>query len=258
MASGSNPLRRTANVVDFVALSPKGAPLNDIAKALELPVSTVHRIVKSLVDIDYLVYDEDTKIYRLGSRLDRLFQLSLGLGSIAVLAAPSLKSLAEEFGEVAFIGRLCDRKVDVVALEMPLSREGTLVHPGHDLPLHATATGKALLAYQEKAFVDLVLASPLKRYLPGTLVDKRKLRSELTTVRQRGYAVHDAEYDEGVYALAVPVLSGRSQTAYAVAMVGFKDRMSKRASEAQIVQALSETSRQLSQSIARGVIRKEP
>ncbi len=257
MVSVSNPLRRTASVVDVVALSPKGMPLNDIAKAVELPASTVHRIVKSLVDIDYLAYDQSTKIYQLGSRIDRIFQLSVGRGSVAMLGKPLLKSLAQEFGEIAFIGRLSDHRVDVVALEMPQFKESTLVHPGRELPLHATASGKALLAYQEKDFVDQVLANPMKRYQPGTLVDRRKVRSELSLVRDRGYAVHDGEYDEGVYALAVPVLSGRSEAVFVTAIVGFKDRMLKRASEAQIVQALSEASRHLAQSIASGAFDKE-
>ncbi|MFP6729585.1 MAG: helix-turn-helix domain-containing protein, partial [Alphaproteobacteria bacterium] len=130
MTNSSNPLRRTASVVDIVALSPKGKSLNDIAKSAKLPGSTVHRIVKSLVDIDYLSYDKDTKIYQLGPRIERLYQLSIGQGSIASLAEPLLKDLTEEFGEIAFVGRLSDRKVEIVALEMPRSMERTLVHPG--------------------------------------------------------------------------------------------------------------------------------
>ena len=139
--------------------------------------------------------------------------------------------------------------VEIAALEMPRSRERTLVHPGHDLPLHATASGKVLLAYQDKAFVEQALARPLKRYQPATTIDRRKLRRELTLVRERGYAVHDAEYDEGVYALAVPVLSGRSEAVFATAIVGFKERMLKQTDEARIVQALAEASRRLSQAL---------
>ena len=255
MATGSNPLRRTAKVVDIVALSPRGLSLNDIARAAELPGSTVHRIVKSLVDIDYLGYDGETKIYRLGGRIDRLFHLSLGRGGLTTLAVPILKDLADELGETAFIGRLSDGKVEIAALEMPRSAETTLVHPGSGLPLHATATGKVLLAHQTKDFVDAALKRPLKRFQPGTIVDRRSLRDELLAIRERGYAVHDAEYDPGVYAVAVPVLFGRSQAVFAMAVVGFKGRMMKRFSEAQIARALTGAGKQLAHAINAGAPR---
>ncbi|HLW60481.1 MAG TPA: IclR family transcriptional regulator C-terminal domain-containing protein [bacterium] len=89
---------------------------------------------------------------------------------------------------------------------------------GRRAPAHCTALGKVLLAHADPQLQTRVLAGRLKRYTPGTIVDPPTLRRVLQAVRERGYAVDDQEFEEGIRCVAAPVLdyTGRVVAALSV------------------------------------------
>ncbi len=89
---------------------------------------------------------------------------------------------------------------------------------GDTSPLHATASGHAVLAHLAKADVDEVAAGTLEGYGEETITDPVQLRSELQRVRKRGYAVNHNQYLQGVCAIAAPVLDGDGVPLAAVAV----------------------------------------
>lgn len=151
---GSNPLRRIATVLDAVAFSSSGLTLQDIANTAQIPVSSAHRITNTLLDVGYLEAAENQKVYHIGPRLRRLLNLSFGDATVEKVASPMLIELANKLQEVAFICRLVGGKIKLEAFSFPQETPSSLIHPGYEFPFHATASGKAMLAFQNEDFVE--------------------------------------------------------------------------------------------------------
>ncbi|MDK4717864.1 IclR family transcriptional regulator [Rhizobium sp. CNPSo 3968] len=228
---GSNPLRRVATVLDAVAFSSSGLTLQDIANAAQIPVSSAHRITNTLLDIGYLESAPNQKVYLVGPRLRRLLNLSFGDAPIEKVASPLLIDLANRVQEVAFICRLVGGKIKLEAFAFPQEAPTSLIHPGYEFPFHATASGKAMLAFQGQDFTEDVLSQDIPRYQAVTTVDRAEIMEQLSSVRARGYAVNDMEFDPGVFALAAPVTFEHGNVFLTVGIVGMSARMHERFEE---------------------------
>lgn len=249
-SKGSNPLRRVALVLDTVAFSSSGLTLHDIAEAAQIPASTTHRIVNSLLDIGYLESDANHKVYRSGPRLRRLLNLSFGDTSIEKMAMPLLKELANGFNEVSFISRLIGGKIKLEAFALPDEAPFSLIHPGYEFPFHATATGKAILAFQTDAFIETALSGDMPRFQATTSVDRSELLERLGKIRSQGYAINDMEFDPGIYALAAPITLQYNGVFLSVGLVGMRDRMLAKFTEQKMAEAVVATSAKLSRLIS--------
>jgi DNA-binding IclR family transcriptional regulator len=243
----SKPVRRLANIIDALAASRDGLTLVEIAKRTNLPLSTAHRTTTILMDIGYVSLDPATKIYRLGSRLHRVFMLSVGLSNLKSLARPVLVALAEDLAETSYTTRLTSSGIELIDFCLPTHGSRTLVHPGFEFPIHATAAGKAVYAFQPKDLVKAELdKAPLEKFMPNTIVDKRAVRSDLAKTRARGYAINDMELDPGVFAVAAPIRLADAGVIGAVALCGIKDRMLQRNTLSQVTDAILAAAEQVS------------
>lgn len=245
--TSSNPVRRISSIVDAVAASRDGFTLMDIAAAVDLPPSTTHRTINILMDVGYLKLIPETKTYTIGDRLKRVLLLTLGSGPLEELARPELVDLAEHFFETAYLVQLTSAGPRLIDYYLPTRGSRTLVHPGFDFPVHATAAGKAIFAFQADDVVEAELAKGLERFTRNTITSKRPVRAELRRVRKQGYACSDAEMDSGVYAVAAPVRLGQDAVIGALAIVGIRDRLLAGRKEediaAEVARAASDLSR---------------
>ncbi len=99
---------------------------------------------------------------------------------------------------------------------------------GNRVPLHATGAGKALLAALPAARRDGVLDRlELRPYTPHTIVDPAALRRALEEIRERGYAIDDEEYDDGVRCVAVPVMGGPNELIGAISISAPANRLTR-------------------------------
>ena len=243
----SNPVRRIAAIIDVVAGYDKGITLVEIANAAGLSPSTTHRAVNILLDIGYLALDSATKTYRIGQRLKRVLLLSHGSGSFEDFAKPELIALSEQFSETSYLVRYSGQSIRLADYHLPTKGSRTLVHPGFNFPMHAAAAGKAIFAHLTNDIIENVLANGLERFMPNTIVNKRKVRHELAIVRTQGYAVNDAELDPGIYAVAAPVFLSDGETLIgAMAVAGIRDRMLKKHAESELATAVLKATTALS------------
>lgn len=219
------PLARYARIIEAVGGARDGMALSDIARAAGLQVGTAHRLVHSLLDVGLLDAVEGTRLYVLGTRLLRLLHLTALPGAVISGARPLLRGLVERFGETAFLARLSGGVVETVAVEQPGETARSFVHPGREMPMHATASGKAILAFQDDAFVEALLARPRRRFTAGTLTEAAAIRDEMRRVRHAGFAVCDNEMDGGVLSYACPVRLDGRHVFHSVGLVGFADRL---------------------------------
>ena len=179
--------------------------VRDIAKPFRWPKSTAYRILSRMQQSGFLDRDERTGLYRLGIRLAMYGELARHSTSLQRIAAPALYRLSAETGETGTLMLLNGAEgvtVDVVESYQPLMLPGLL---GGRMPLHATAGGKALLAWAPPERQKALLRPPLPRYTSTTITEVAELMRELERSRKRGYTTVHEENVEGVVGVAAPI-----------------------------------------------------
>lgn len=239
MGSETGILTRYATVLDALAAAPGGLTLIEVVRATGLPRGTAHRLLAALRGVGFIAGRDGRKVYVLGPRLLRLLHLGQEPAAVEAAVRPLLDGLTARFKETAFLAKLAGREVRSVAMETPDSENQSYVQPGRLMPVHATASAKAIWAYQEAGAVARVLAEPRARFTEKTRSGEAELRADLERVRQSGFAVCDGELDPGVLSYACPVHLDGAGVLYAIGMVGLSQRLGRFAPE-EVVAALQE------------------
>ncbi|HEY2067647.1 MAG TPA: IclR family transcriptional regulator [Gemmatimonadaceae bacterium] len=213
-------LRKTMQVLELFAAERRELGVIEVAGELGRPKSTVSRWLAAMERADFLERDSESGRYRVSLRLAALGEVARQTTSLQRSARPYLASLAKQTGETANLTLLVGTEaVNVEAADSPrpVMHVGWI---GRRMPLHATASGKVLLAYADEAVVTTVLAGRLKRLTPKTITSGRALRAELARVRTRGYATVWAELEPDLAAVAAPVRNHRDEIIAALAIAG--------------------------------------
>lgn len=239
MGGETGILTRYATVLDALAAAPGGLTLIEVVRATGLPRGTAHRLLAALRGVGFIAGRDGRKVYVLGPRLLRLLHLGQEPAAVEAAVRPLLDGLTARFKETAFLAKLAGREVRSVAMRMPDSENQSYVQPGRLMPVHATASAKAIWAYQEAGAVARVLAEPRQRFTEKTRSGEAELRADLERVRQSGFAVCDGELDPGVLSYACPVHLEGAGVLYAIGMVGLSQRLGRFAPE-DVVAALQE------------------
>jgi len=201
---GVQSVNRAFEVLQLIAATDEGAALSELATSSGLPVPTIHRILRSLVESGH-VLQLASRRYALGPRM-----VGLGQSAARTLDAwthPVLAGLAEATGETANLAMLSHNRV--VYLAQATSQRHTVrmfTEVGSRVLPHCTGVGKALLAQlPPEAVRGIVTLTGMPARTEHTITDHTRLAEELTRVRDQGYAVDDQEQDMGVRCVAVAV-----------------------------------------------------
>lgn len=197
--------------------------VSELSRQLGIPKSSVQRILFTLSDVGWVVPGPGTaRQWSLGSATALLADRSLAF-SVRRLVRTQLLRLRDETGESTYVAVLeGDEAVFVDAIQSPHSVR-TAIEPGVRVPLHATGSGKALLAGLPPDELDHVLAGSLKRYTSVTLTDPAELRAELEEIRARGYSCSVGELEPDISSVSAPVLRrGRLVAALTIMVPTFR------------------------------------
>lgn len=167
-----------------------------------------------------IVVDQRSKSYEAGPRMLRLLHASASRDWIEHLTRPHLQALADKLDETCYLARLVGDRVMIGFSLAPAVAWRSYVVPGAELPPHASAAGKAILAYQTPDFVRRVLDRQLPKFTINTTVDFESLFSGLQTVRENKLASCIGEIDQGLGAIAVPVIQSNDEVLHAVGIAG--------------------------------------
>jgi len=195
--------------------------VSDLAVRLGLHKSTVHRFVVNLEAAGLLERNRHTARYRLGLRIFELGGLVLKQMNLWEESLPYLEGLVHDSGETGHLAVLGGG--EAVYIEKVEARRALRIPSaiGRGYPAHATSLGKVLLANIDDRQVGEILADRgLNRFAPNTITDAGRLRIELATVREQGYAVDDEEYEEGLRCIGAPVFGHTGQVVAAIGIGG--------------------------------------
>ena len=224
-AASEGPLDRYIAVLELIAAFRGALTLADAAALLELPKTTAHRLLKGLVRANLARESAGGPTYQLGDRLTHLLHATADDGWLTTLVRPHLQQLTETSTETCYVTRLIGSRVFVAVSQSPDVRWRGYVQPGIEMPPNAAATGKAIIAYQSPAIVAEALAHDLPILTVNTRNDRTTIERELAQVRKRGYATCIGEIDEGLAALAVPIVLPGGGVNYALGMTGPSQRI---------------------------------
>jgi len=194
-----------------------GLAFSEIVDATGIPKATVHRLLRELVGLSALVYDDATRRYQGGLLLAGLGASVTANYDVRRIARPHLEALHETTGRVATLG-IRDGEKGIYIDKIEPADFVIRLHSeiGKSFPLHCTAMGKVLLAYSDPATISRVTRRKLRRYTANTITDGKALRDELEKVGRDGVAVDREEITRGLVCIAAPVYGINGQVAAAI------------------------------------------
>lgn len=201
----------------------------EAARAIGLPVPTAHRILAVLEYEGFLARNSD-KRFTLGPAALQFAQRARAVVNLQRLAKPLLEHLATVTDEVTLLIELSPSR-DAAICRMRFDgseRLGLSVEPGMEMPLYAGASQKALLAFMPSETIEGILSGQLKPLCRATITQPDRLRQQLREVRRRGWAISFEETDEGVWGVALPIVSAEGEAVATVALVGPRTRLEPR------------------------------
>lgn len=226
-------LRKALNLLDlFTVLHPQWS-LTELSQVTNFPLSTVHRITGALKEYGLLARDPQSKEYRLGFSAIDLGYRALASLDIPLIARPIMRRLAQQTRETILLTIPNDTRDHSVCIERIDGQYDLRIHlkVGRQVPLHAGASAKVLLAYFPPDEVDELLRRVgLPKVACNTITDPKVLREHLTTIRHQGYAFSQNETNEGAWGLAVPILDQQENV---VAGLGISAPISRYSREAE-------------------------
>jgi DNA-binding IclR family transcriptional regulator len=199
--------------------------LTALADQLNLGKSTVHLLLQTLREHGMVDYDPATSTYGVGLRVFELGATAIEQGGFGARLVGPMEELARRCNESVSLGVLNAGSVLIVQrIESPEILRAD-IRPGTRMPLHASASGKALLATMTDPEIDRLLPeSQLPASARMTHRHRVGLLAEIRLIRERGYAKQEEEFVEGISAVATPVLAAGGRALAALSIAGPSSR----------------------------------
>ena len=204
----SESIRAVERALDVLLCFTSQAPeltMSQISERIGINKSTVHRLLSTLEGKRFVERDPSTGLYRPGLRLLQMASLAMEQNSLRRLAAPFLQDLCERYRENVNLALLDGADVVYVDVIVGSQRVKLAAVPGQRLPAFCTASGKAILAFLSDDHVRRVLERGMPGYTRTTITSMEKFFEDIRQVRERGFAISEQEFEDGINAIAVPI-----------------------------------------------------
>jgi DNA-binding IclR family transcriptional regulator len=221
---GVQSVRRALHVLETVAACNHhrdDAGIVSISRRCDLPASTTHRLLSTLIDAGFAEQDPVTGQYRVGLRAFEVGNAFLDHTDLRPVARPYLRDLAELTGETVNLAIrdghdavYIDQLESVQILKM-------FARPGARAPLACTGVGKVLLSGLNPATAERILTEePLPARTPRSVTEPAALMRILERIRLDGHALDDEEVELGVRCVAAPIVDHRGEVRAAISVSG--------------------------------------
>ncbi len=219
-------LDRGLQLLEIISLAKESMGLPELADLLEVDRSTVHRLLGTLQQRNYVIQDAQNKRYSLGMKVIEISRRALDSINFRAVAKPYLKNLSKETGESTNLFILANDHavcVDYEASPSPLAVSNDI---GIIYIMHATAGGKVLLAFMpDQLSQKIITGSSLTPLTPRTITDANSLKLHLLQIRDQGYALDDEERYIGVRCIAAPIFDHTRKVIAGISMSGPASRV---------------------------------
>ena len=239
-------LATALRILDYFTLREPELSLRELSEKSGLYKSRIHRLCGTLVALGFLTRMVSSS-YRLGPKLMTLGKIYENTNTLVTISRSIMKQLAEVTGESVALFSLDGETSFCLAREYGSSRLVFSIQVGDNMDLHASATGRILMAFGPEELSEKILnRSTLERFTSETITNPEKIKDLLSAIRKCGYAVNRGEEELEVAAIAAPIFNFESKAESALAIVGPVQRFSMNR-ENEIVQNLLEATRKISE-----------
>lgn len=240
---------RAARILKALAGGPGRLGVSELSARLGLAKGTVHGLLRTLQEHGLVEQHADSDKYQLGPELLKLSSQYLDLSELRSRSLVWSERLAERTQEAVRVGVQHENGVLVVHHVFRPDATLQILEVGSVLPLHATALGKAVLAYLEPDRIADLTNGELPRLTGRTHVQHAALERELATIRERGFADEREEAVIGEAGVAAPIFDRRSEPIGAIGVAGPSERVLKRGREQSVAAAVIEAARAISRDL---------
>jgi DNA-binding IclR family transcriptional regulator len=240
---------RALRIIEALAVSPAG--LSETARRVELPKSSVARLLSTLEHVGAVERDEDGRLYRLGPKVQGLSAAAGGPAHLVAFARPHLDELTRLTGEAAGVSipdGFAVHYVDQTESSHPVQvRDWT----GELIPMHVVPSGLVFMAHWPAEQTERYLSRDLERLTPNTVTDPDQIWNRLSDLREKGYVWVYEEFVEGINSVAAPVLERNGIITAALHVHGPAYRFPGEGDEERIGEAVAESADKLSAALSR-------
>ncbi len=212
---------KALRVLDQVAAFGRPVRFGELLEGAEFPKATLFRFVQTLTNQGMLSYDPDRQTYAPGLRLVRLAHSAWAQSTLAPIARPHVDALSRAVGETVHLAQLDHGQVIYVDKRNATRPVQMYSEAGKVGPAYCTGVGKVMLAYQDAAALDRLIAQQSFHGFTGhTLTTPEALRAELLEIRARGYGFDREEHEPEIICVAVPILAATGRVLGAMSITG--------------------------------------
>ena len=240
---------RAARILKALAGGPGRLGVSELSERLGLAKGTVHGLLRTLQQHGLVEQHADSDKYQLGPELLKLSSQYLDLSELRARSLVWSERLAERTEEAVRVAVPHERGMLVVHHVFRPDTTLQILEVGSVLPLHATALGKAVLAYLDGDRVAELLDGELVRLTGRTHVQRAALKRELAAARDRGYADEREEAVLGEAGVAAPIFDRRAEVIGAIGVAGARERLLRRTREQTVAAAVIEAARAISRDL---------
>jgi len=246
--SNVQSLERAFNLLEALSECPDGIQITRLAEKVGLSKSTVHRLLATLINMHYVIKDQESEKYKLGYRLVFLSRNIINNINIISIAKPFLEELAEDVNETI---HLCIADMGEVLYVDKIESSQTIrmySKVGNRAPMYCTGVGKVLLSgMDEDHFNQVADNTDFVVMTPTTITSKDQLREELKRIRKLGYGLDDVEHEEGIRCIAAPIFDYEGKVIASFSIAGPSNRVTMERINDELVEKVHKTSMEISQ-----------
>nr|WP_174818772.1 IclR family transcriptional regulator [Ruegeria atlantica] len=212
-------LDRALVVLTAVARMERAA-LSDLAREVDVPTATTHRILATLQKHGFVAFDDERQEWMIGIEAYRTGASFLRRNSVIEIGRPILRRLMQESGETANLAVPDESEVVFVGQVETPNPIRAFFPPGARTPMYASGTGKAILAAMSESAASKALAADAVRFTSHTLLPNEGLEADLAKTHARGWSHDHEERYEGMSCIGAAIYNDRGEPCAGISVSG--------------------------------------
>jgi len=202
-----------------------GISLNDLSLDLDMPQSTLHRLLDTLQSYGFVTQSKVDARWSIGIECFRVGSAFPRAAKVIDLARPVLRNLFVETGETANLGIMDGSEIVFVAQHETDHAIRAFFRPGSRSSWHASGIGKVMMAFTPIQQRQQLINGDYSKYTSATLTQTNEFESEFKRIKAQGYSLDDEERFEGMRCVASPVFNSSGAIAAGISVSGPVSRM---------------------------------
>ena len=203
-----NPTFRVMEILKLIGCE-NDLTLTDISEKLNFSKSTIQPILKTLLQLGYIVQDSGKRTYRIGLETFKISQNYLNDNTSLEMIKGHMKEIVTQCNEICQMGIFDNgdtKSVTYIAKEEPTQSVVLISNIGVSLPSHATALGKCLLSSFPNDYILEMYKDGMEKVTEDTVNDVNKLIDQLEYIRENQYIIEIGEVTEGILCVGIPLV----------------------------------------------------